>query len=225
MIKYENIFQKNIDFWGNDIQNILRKSSVLIAGCGGLGSVVSENLVRSGIGKLILLDFDKVNKSNLNRQFLFDVDDIGFSKTVITQKKLEKINPFCEIQSINEKLTAKTDLSFLNFDGIADCFDNFESRFLLEKFLSEYKFLVHGGVSMDFGQVTTIIKNKTKKLSEIFGKIKSNDENGITPQIVNIIGSIMANEIINNLLKKPQLLNKILIFESNDFSLEFISLK
>ncbi len=91
MIKYANLFQKNINFWGADTQDILRKSSILIAGCGGLGSVVSENLVRSGIGKLVLIDYDKVDVSNLNRQILFDLDDVGSLKTAVTKRKLEEL--------------------------------------------------------------------------------------------------------------------------------------
>ena len=225
MIKYANLFQKNINFWGADTQDILRKSSILIAGCGGLGSVVSENLVRSGIGKLVLIDYDKVEVSNLNRQILFDTDDVGSLKTAVTKRKLEKINPFCEIQIINEKLSEKTDLSHFQFDGIADCLDNFESRFFLENKITEQHFLVHGGVAKDFGQVTTIIKNKTKKLAEIFQGSNYAGNEGVAPQIVNIIGSIMSNEIIDNLLGNSKLLNKILVFELQDFSLEFINLK
>ncbi len=91
MIKYANLFQKNINFWGADTQDILRKSSILIAGCWGLGSVVSENLVRSGIGKLVLIDYDKVDVSNLNRQILFDLDDVGSLKTAVTKRKLEEL--------------------------------------------------------------------------------------------------------------------------------------
>ena len=224
MIKYSALFKNNINFWGVDLQNSLRESSILIAGCGGLGSVVSQNLVRSGIGKLVLIDYDKVEVSNLNRQILFDVNDVGLSKTIVTKQKIGRINPFCEIQIIDEKISQKTDLSSFKFDGIADCLDNYESRYCLESKMQKQHFLVHGGVSRDFGQVTTIVKDQTKKLAEVFQGSNYVEDAGVSPQIVNIIGSIMSNEILNNLIGKPKLLNKILVFELEDFSIEFINL-
>ena len=224
MIDYQNIFQRNIEFWGEKVHNCLQQSTILIAGCGGLGSVVSQNLVRSGIGGLVLIDFDKIEYSNLNRQFLYNLDDIGKNKAIVTKQKLEKINPFCEITTIEERLSLETDLTKFKVSGFADCLDNYQSRYILESKLGK-NFLVHGGVSRDFGQVTTIKKNKTKSLLDIFQGTKENKAKGISPQIVNIVGSIMADEIINCLIGKPKLLNKILVFELADYSIEFINLK
>ena len=76
----KEIFQRNIQFWGEEKQKILANSSILIAGVGGLGCAVGEILTRAGIGKLILIDKDIVEISNLNRQILFDISDIGKSK-------------------------------------------------------------------------------------------------------------------------------------------------
>ena len=224
MIKYNDLFQKNIAYWGNASQNILKNSSILIAGCGGLGSVVSSNLIRSGIGKLILIDYEQVEISNLNRQIFFEVGDIGDFKTRVTKERLKAINPFCKIEILDTKLSENTDLSSLKFNGVADCLDNYKSRFILEKQLDKNSFLVHGGISLDFGQITTIIHGKSKSLEEIFKGVDSFNNNGILPQIVNIIGSLMSHEIINNLIKKPQLLNRILVFELEDFSINFINL-
>jgi len=164
LIKYNDLCQKNIAYWGNATQNILKNSSILIAGCGGLGSIVSSNLIRSGVGKLILIDYEQVEISNLNRQFFFEVSNIGKLKTRVTKERLKAINPFCKIEILDTKLLENTDLSSLKFNGIADCFDNYKSRFVLEKHLDKNSFLVHGGVSLDFGQITTIVHGKKQIL-------------------------------------------------------------
>ena len=87
-----DMFSRNIKFWGDEKQKILANSSILIAGVGGLGCTIAEALTRSGIGKLILIDKDIVEISNLNRQILYDNNDIGKSKVEVAKQKLKAIN-------------------------------------------------------------------------------------------------------------------------------------
>ena len=77
------IFMRNIQFWGEEKQKILAESSILIAGIGGLGCTVADILTRAGIGKLIIIDYGIIEASNLNRQILFEVSDIGKPKVNI----------------------------------------------------------------------------------------------------------------------------------------------
>lgn len=213
------IFSRNIKFWGDEKQNKLADSSILIAGVGGLGCAVAEVLVRGGIGKLILIDNDNVEVSNLNRQILYDNNDIGKSKVKVAQQKLKAINPKLEIEVFQKDIADLHDVYLPHFNGIADCLDNFTARFELEKLLSVNHFLVHGGVQNDFGQITTVIPNKTQSLKDIYPGIHIPVTVPVVPQIVITIGSMMVQEIINNLFDKPQLINKMLIIELSDFSM------
>ena len=214
-----DIFSRNIKFWGDKKQALLKESSILIAGLGGLGCTVAENLVRAGIGKLILVDNDKITITNLNRQILFDQTGIGKSKVEIAKQKLKAINPELEVKVFEEDVSELANLHLPRFDGIADCFDNYLSRFILNDALLDDQFLVHGGVKNDFGQITTIKNRITQNLRQIFENYKDEVESGIIPQTVITIGSLMAYEIINNIFNKPQLLNKLLIVELSDFSI------
>jgi len=222
-----DLFSRNIKFWGAEKQALLKESSILIAGVGGLGCTVAENLVRAGIGKLILLDNDTVTKTNLNRQILFDRFDIGKSKVITAQKKLLRINNEIEIIAIDKKIESIEDIRAINTDycGIADCLDNYESRFILNDALKNDQFLVHGGVKNDFGQITTIKNGITQNLKQIFGDQKDEIEPAVIPQTVITIGSLMAQEIINNIFGKPQLINKLLIVELSDFSMFKVEMK
>ena len=219
------MFSRNIKFWGDEKQKILSNSSILIAGIGGLGCTVAEVLTRAGIGKLILIDNDVVEVSNLNRQILFDQNDIGKPKVEIAKHKLHEINPELEVKVFQQDISDLKNLHLPHFEGIADCLDNFAARFELEKLLIENHFLVHGGVQNDFGQVTTILQQKTQSLKDIYPGIHIPVSVPIVPQTVIIIGSMMAQEIINNLFGKPQLINKLLIVELSDFSMFKVELK
>ena len=213
------MFQRNIQFWGEEKQQILAESSILIAGVGGLGCAVADGLTRTGIGKLILVDNGVIEASNLNRQILFDQADIGQSKVVVARQKLLRINPELEIEIFQSPVEDLKDEPLPHFKGIADCLDNFAARFGLEQLMQPNQFLVHGGVQNDFGQITTIKPNETQKLQEIYPGVHIPVSVPIVPQTVLAIGSLMVQEIINNLFDKPQLLNKILIVELADFSM------
>ena len=220
-----DMFSRNIIFWGDKKQKILTDSSILIAGIGGLGCTVAEALTRAGIGKLILIDKDKVEISNLNRQILFDQNDIGKPKVEIAKQKLKAINSNLNVDIFQKDVSELIDLHLPHFEGIADCLDNFATRFELEKLLIGNHFLVHGGVQNDFGQITTIQPSKTQTLKEIYPGMHIPVSLPIVPQIVITIGSLMTHEIINNLFSKPQLINKMLIVELSDFSMFKVELK
>jgi molybdopterin-synthase adenylyltransferase len=224
------MFSANIAFLNHDKQNLLHDSTILIAGMGGLGCVVAQNLVRLGIGKLIILDYDTIAESNLNRQILFTKEDIGKQKVDIASKKLEEITGFTKIIPIKCRITSteslQQELSEHDYIGIADCLDNYESRYILEDILEPEQFLVHGGVMNDFGQITTIMKDFTISLKELYKDQQIvHQQIPIIPQTVFTIASLMSHEIMNNILGTPQLLNKLLITELSDFSMSKITLQ
>ncbi len=216
------IFSRHRLFLGEEKLRLIRQSSIVVAGVGGLGTVVSDSLYRLGVGKLILIDNKKVDISDLNRQSLYTSKDIGKYKVKAATDRLGEIHSFTEIVTARIDITDQDALIEFRdehkFDGIADCLDNYKSRFELEKLIDSDVFMVHGGVRNDYGQVTTI--NQGRSLRALYqGEIDSEEVIPVLPQIVKIIGSIMTQEIINNIIGEPYLLDKLVIFELADFTL------
>ncbi len=110
------------------IRKKLKESSVGIAGLGGLGSNAAVALARAGIGRLVLVDFDKVEKSNLNRQYYF-IDQIGKNKVDALKENIEKINPEVKIEIINQKLLkGSMEEPFKDIDVTIEALDSAETK-------------------------------------------------------------------------------------------------
>jgi len=229
MMEAANVFSRNIQAWGAEKQTQLAEARILVAGVGGLGSTVAEILVRSGVGTLIILDSGRVDEPDLNRQILYTRDDLGKLKVDVAAQKLSAIHGRTTIIPINRRLEQDASLFEMlwhyNFQGIADCFDNFSSRFVLERLLTPDLFLVHGGVQSDYGQITTIKKNMTPTLHQLYAAMDdARAPLPVCPQIVCCVGALMASEVLRNLWRTPQLLNTLLIVELSDFSFSKIQL-
>ncbi len=192
-------------------QKKLFKSSVLIVGAGGLGSPIAIYLAALGIGKIGIIDKDDVEISNLSRQIIFNTQDINKNKSSTTINKLKKINPDIKLKSFSKKLTSKNINKIAkNFELIVDGSDNFRTRFLINDYcLKSKKILVSGAISKFDGQVYTF--NFTKKNSPCLRCFVPNaptdldvdncEYDGILGTLGGIIGSILANEVVKELLK------------------------
>lgn len=125
-----------LDGWDIDAQLKLKNSKVLIVGAGGLGCPVSQILVRAGVGYVHLLDFDVIDDSNLQRQTLFDADDVGKPKAQVACQKLKVQNEWVAVDFTHERLSASNIDGFLAHitpDLVIDCTDNFAVRDLLNQ--------------------------------------------------------------------------------------------
>lgn len=120
------IFSRNEMFWGNKVQENLAKTSVAVFGLGGVGGYSAEMLVRSGIGKLTIVDFDTVSKSNINRQLIALHSTIGQSKAELFKTRLLDINPELELTVIDDFYTENFDFS--NVDFVIDAIDTMRSK-------------------------------------------------------------------------------------------------
>jgi adenylyltransferase/sulfurtransferase len=192
-------------------QKKIFKSNILIVGAGGLGSPIAIYLAAMGVGKIGVVDKDKVELSNLSRQIIFSNTDIGKSKSQTAIKKISKINPDIKVVSFNKKLTDKNIKKIgKNFEIIVDGSDNFRTRFLINDYcLKNKKILISGAISKFDGQAYTFnfSKRKTPCLRCFIPKIPmtemdiDNCENeGILGVLGGIIGSIIANEVIKEIL-------------------------
>jgi molybdopterin/thiamine biosynthesis adenylyltransferase len=229
MREFDEVFSRNILTWGEEKQQQLAEACILVAGVGGLGCTVAEILVRSGVGKLIIIDNGIIDEPDLNRQILYTRDDLGKAKVDVAAEKLSRIHAQSTIIPVNSRIIADPALLnrlwHYNFHGIADCLDNFSSRFILEGLLKEGMFLVHGGVQNDYGQITTIKKHTTKTLKALYPNVEdAGSPLPVCPQIVSCVGSMMASEIVYNLWNTPQLLNILFIIELSDFTFSKIQL-
>ena len=152
---------KNI---GTKGQEKILSAHILIVGVGGLGCPAAENLVRSGIGNIGLIDDDIVGLSNIHRQSLFDTKDVNKSKVIVAKRKLKAINPNTKIKTYKKRLNNKNIKEIIkNYDLIIDGSDNFETKFLLNDICLKYKKkLITGAISKFDGHIFTF-NFKTKK--------------------------------------------------------------
>lgn len=215
-------YNRQILHWGEERQQQLGAATVLVAGVGGLGATVSELLTRAGIGKLYLADDGRIDWPDLNRQLLYNESDIGHPKLGIARQRLQQINSNVKVellpQRINHSFQIPADTSM-----IADCLDNFTSRFDLEAALATGSFLIHGGIEGNQGQVLTLQKGKSQLLREIFaGAQQPIGEIPVTGAGATLLASYMVNEVINTIFGQPQLLNRLLIISLSDLHLSFL---
>jgi len=217
-------------------QKKLLKSSVLIVGAGGLGSPIAIYLTALGIGKIGIIDYDKVETSNLARQIIFTENDIKKKKSTTAIKKLKKINPNIKFKSFETKLTTKNINNVAkNFDLIVDGSDNFRTRFLINNYcLMKKKILVSGAISKFEGQVYTFnFSKKNSPCLRCFVPETPNDldvdnceHEGIIGTLGGIVGSIQANEVIKEILQICEsLCGHILIIDGLKLTFRKIRLK
>jgi len=192
----------------SNFQNIkahLKNHTIGIAGCGGLGSNCAVSLARSGIGQLVIVDFDKVESSNLNRQFYFK-DQIGEKKVDALQENIRRINPEVVVQTYNEKLNEHNILKiFENCEIIVEAFDLAEMKHLIiESILQHYpeKYIVSGVGLAGWGKSNDLRVRSAGKLI-ICGDETLEVTEALPPLAprVNIVANMQANEVLNLLLK------------------------
>ena len=216
-------------------QKKLLKSKVLIVGAGGLGSPIALYLAASGIGTIGIVDNDKVEISNIQRQIIFNSRDIKKNKSIVAAKKLKRINPNINILYFKNKLKKENINKILkNFDVIADGSDNFKTRFLVNDYcLKNKKILVIGAISKFDGHIYTFnfLKKKSPCLRCFIPRMPSNNEDnceyeGVLGPLAGIIGSIQANEIIKEILGIGEsLCGSILIINSLNLIFRKVKLK
>lgn len=140
---------------GEEGQHNLVNASVLVIGCGGLGSAALMYLAGAGIGKIIIADDDVVDVSNLHRQTIYREEDVGVSKVAATKRQLNALNPKVSIRTINKRMDSfQLGLEVSLADIVLDCSDNFESRHQLNEVCYKYsKPLISGAAIGWNGQV------------------------------------------------------------------------
>lgn len=206
---------------GIEGQKRLRDKYAVIAGCGALGSVIANSLARGGIGKLKIIDRDFIEESNLQRQILFDEDDIrnDLPKAVAAKKRLQNINSNIVIEAIVSDISnSNVEELIKGADIVLDGLDNFETRFLLNDCCVKDNIpWIYGACVGSAGLSMNVIPGMTPCLRCIFetppppGSSPTCDTNGIIAPIANIIASIQVAEAFKILTGNFDAINKKLI--------------
>jgi len=205
---------------GEQGQRRLSQSRALICGCGALGSVIANTLARSGVGSLRIVDRDFLETNNLQRQVLFDEQDVadGLPKAIAAANKLKKINSEIAVEPI------VTDVDYKNIgdlvtdvDVIVDGTDNFETRMLVNDVALERGLpWVYGGCLGAEGQTMTIVPGETACLRCLMretpppGTTPTCDTAGILAPIINVIASFQANEALKILSGNRDAISRVL---------------
>ena len=198
----------------------LGQSCVLICGCGALGSVLADTLVRSGVGRVKLVDRDFVELSNLHRQVLYDEQDVAdvLPKAIAAQNKLQRVNSnvqieaeVCDVDHTNIERLAE------GVDCLCDGTDNFETRFLLNDASHALSIpWVYGGCVGAEGQQMTILPGETACLRCLMndvpppGTSPTCDTVGVLGPIVNVIASLQAMECLKIVSGNRQAISRTL---------------
>ncbi len=222
----EEVFSRQLALFPEGFLKVLREKAVLVAGLGGLGCSAAESLARLGIGKLYLLDHDTVDLPALNRQIFYSYKDVGRPKTEVAAERLKDLLPDLEVVPIRKELDETFELPE-DVSAVVDAFDNWRSRFLLEKICAKKGvFFVHAGIYGLFGQVTTIVPDETPSLSEVFKGAQERYRPPVAVPICMTLGTIQALEVVKNLLNiKENLAGKLLVIDLLTYTFELIPLK
>jgi len=220
-------YDRQIRLFGVEGQLRLKNAKVLVVGVGGLGSPISLYLTAAGVGKIILVDSEDVELSNLNRQIIHWSDDVGIPKVLSAVRKLRSLNPEVEVEGIK----AHADEELLNtliakVDLVLDGLDNWGTRFLVNKICVKYgKPFIHGGVMGLHGQLLVVVPGKTPCLQCIIPKrpqeIRPFPVLGPTPGVIAMLQVTEAIKLITGYGSLS--LGKLIIYDG--YSMSFTEVK
>lgn len=222
----ESIYTRTAMMLGDAATGKLKASHVAVFGVGGVGGFVAEALARAGVGKITLIDADRVSVSNINRQIIALHSTVGRYKTEAMKERITDINPECEVVAINEFYSEENPIDLSDFDYIADCIDTVKSKLHLicEAKLKEKSIISSMGAGNKLDptrfRVADISKTHTDPLAKVMrtelrrrgvNRLKTvfSDEPPINPSgnrtpgsvsfVPSVVGLIMAGEIIKDI--------------------------
>jgi len=209
---------------GEEGQAKLLASSVLVIGSGGLGSAALAYLAASGVGRLGIMEPDRVELSNLQRQILFEEADIGRPKIEAARDRIEEINRECRVEIFPERLTEKNaDDRIADFDIVIDCSDNFATRFALnDACMRGKKTLISAAISGFSAQLSTF-KPYLGKPHPCYRCLVPTtpereltcEQEGIVGPLAGIMGSMQALEAVKELIGIGQSLSgRVLVIDA-----------
>lgn len=189
---------------GESGQEMLKKSSVLVIGAGGLGSPVLMYLAAAGVGRIGIVDSDEVSTSNLQRQILYETGDVTRPKADTAAEKLRRINPHIEVMSYPVRLTEENAGGIIaGYDIAVDCCDNYSTRYVLcDATIRTGIPMVYGAVREFMGQASVFNYRGGPSYRDLYPEemhLTSADKSGppgVVGPLPGIIGAVQACEVI-----------------------------
>ena len=225
--------------FGQVAQQKLKDARVLVVGAGGLGAPLLSYLVAAGVGTVGLVDFDKVDASNLHRQVLFTEDDVGHLKVDVAAERLRHQNPHVQLQIHNTKLSSHNALDIVQeYDIVADGSDNFSTRYLVnDACVLLGKVNVYAAIFRFDGQVAVfnhpnVRGERGPNYRDLFpqpplpGTVPSCAEGGVLGVLPGVVGSLQANEVIKVItgLGEP-LAGRLFLFDALSLETRTLTIK
>ncbi|MDO6353807.1 HesA/MoeB/ThiF family protein [Caloramator sp. CAR-1] len=209
-------YERNMNMLSKEENERLRSFKVCVVGCGGLGGYVIEMLGRLGIGHITAVDKDAFEESNLNRQILSNVNNLGQYKALEAKRRMETVNPDVVVDSIIAEFNDKNAEEILKGHNLViDALDNIQSRLMLQDICEKLNIpLIHGAIAGWYGQVTTILPGD-RTLNYIY---KNKVQRGIEKDLGNpsftpaLVASIQVSEALKVLLGRGDLLRKEVLY-------------
>ena len=222
MERYSRLLELS-SFSIEDLQ-ALQLKKILIIGCGGVGQHIATYLVTNGILKLTLVDFDKVELSNLNRQILLTEEDVGKYKVEVVKKALDKKNSDASIITLNRKIDSFNAHEVITdeYDLVIDALDNWEGKFIIsDECHKKHIPFLHVGVDGTSGQFCIFKENSLRDIFSI--EIRKEKRDGVMGPLVGIISSMACNYLIEFLLNKKKA-DQLISFDSDQLKLNIIKI-
>lgn len=219
---------------GIDGQKKIKSSKVLVVGSGGLGSPSLLYLAAAGVGRLGVVDFDRVDETNLQRQIIHSVSEVGKPKVESAKKRILDLNPMVDVKTYNTLLTKDNAKDIISgFDVVVDGTDNFPTRYLLSDMCVWLKKpLVYASIFRFEGMVTVFDASKGPCYRCLFptppppGEVPSCAEGGVLGVLPGVIGTIQALEALKIILGRGDvLIGRLLIFSALDMRFHEVELK
>ena len=204
-------------------QERLRDARVLVVGAGGLGSPVALYLAAAGVGHLGLVDFDRVDITNLQRQIIHGTKDVGRSKLLSARERISDVNPFVQVETYETRLTSANALEVITrYDVVVDGTDNFPTRYLVnDACVLLGKPNVYGSIFRFDGQVSVFDAKRGACYRCLYpepppaGSVPNCAEGGVLGILPGIIGTLQSNETVKLLLGVGEpLVNRLLLLDA-----------
>ncbi|MEL6922779.1 MAG: molybdopterin-synthase adenylyltransferase MoeB [Bacteroidota bacterium] len=225
--------------FGREAQLKLKAAKVLVIGAGGLGSPVLLYLAAAGVGHIGIVDFDRVDRTNLQRQVLYTEQDVGQPKAATAKAKIQALNPHINISVYDEAFTSDNALELIRqYDVVADGTDNFPTRYLVnDACVLSGKVNVYASIFRFEGQVSVfnyLLEDGSRgpNYRDIFpappppGLVPSCAEGGVLGVLPGIVGSLQASEVIKVITGVGEpLVGRLFLFDAAAFSTRVLKFK
>ncbi|MCO6480089.1 MAG: molybdopterin-synthase adenylyltransferase MoeB [Phaeodactylibacter sp.] len=225
--------------FGREGQEKASQSSVLVIGAGGLGSPMLLYLAAAGIGRIGIVDFDRVDETNLQRQVLYTMEDVGKPKAITARQKLLALNPHIEVEAYDKQLTSENALDIISrYDIVADGTDNFPTRYLVnDACVLAGKVNVYASIFRFEGQVSVFNYrqedgSRGPNYRDLFPApppaelVPNCAEGGVLGVLPGIIGSMQANEVIKVATGVGDPLSgKLFLFDAASFTTRILKVR